>query len=61
MPKENSLEYWLDYIQTIQPKEVNLGLNKFDFVEVEEFYQGESIYTEYGRNEMSSINYKLKL
>ena len=42
-------------------KEVNLGLNKFDFVEVEEFYQGESIYTEYGRNEMSSINYKLKL
>jgi len=32
MPKENSLEYWLDYIQTIQPKEINLGLQRIKHI-----------------------------
>ena len=28
MMKENSLEFWLDYIQTLGPKEVELGLER---------------------------------
>ena len=28
MSKENSLEYWLDYIQTVGPKEIDLGLKR---------------------------------
>ena len=28
MSKENSLEYWLDYIQAIGPKEIDLGLQR---------------------------------
>ena len=28
MSKENSLEYWLDYIQTVGPKEIDLGLQR---------------------------------
>ena len=28
MPKDNSLEYWLDYIQTIGPKETDLELQR---------------------------------
>ena len=28
MSKENSLEYWLDYIQTAGPKEIDLGLQR---------------------------------
>ena len=28
MSKENSLEYWLDYIQAVGPKEIDLGLQR---------------------------------
>ena len=28
MMKENSLEFWLDYIQTLEPKEIELGLER---------------------------------
>ena len=28
MSKENSLEYWLDYIQAVGPKEIDLGLKR---------------------------------
>ena len=28
MSKENSLEYWLDYIQTVGLKEIDLGLQR---------------------------------
>ena len=28
MMKENSLEFWLDYIQTLEPKENRVGTGK---------------------------------
>ena len=28
MMKENSLEFWLDYIQTLEPEEMELGLER---------------------------------
>ena len=28
MSKENSLEYWLDYIQAVGPKDIDLGLQR---------------------------------
>ena len=32
MSKENSLKYWLDYIQTIEPKEIDLGLQRIKHI-----------------------------
>ena len=32
MSKENSLKYWLDYIQTTEPKEIDLGLQRIKHI-----------------------------
>ena len=36
------------------------GANEFDFIEVEEFYQGVSVFTQFSGEQMNNIEYALK-
>ena len=35
MSKENSLEYWLDYIHTTEPKEIDFGLQRIKHIKAQ--------------------------